>query len=160
MSEQISFILDGDPASADVDGDTTLVDALRDQCSKTGTHVGCRNGDCGTCTVLIDDAPYKSCLILAYTAAGRTVETIQGLSDADGLHPVQQAFVDAEGFQCGYCLAGPVLCTVALLRYDPSPTTQAVEEALAGNLCRCTGYHNIAAAARKACGLNNQGASP
>jgi carbon-monoxide dehydrogenase small subunit len=132
------------------DGGKALVDLLRDDLDLTGTHVGCRNGDCGACTVLVDGEPVKSCLVPCARAEGREVETLEGLATGEALHPVQQAFWDANAFQCGFCLSGSVLCTVALLRAEPSPSAEEIEDALAGNLCRCTGYQQIRAGVQDA----------
>jgi len=150
------FTVDGKSATVtEYRSDTTLLDILRIRLGKTGTHVGCRNGDCGACTVLIDGDPYKSCVVPAWRVEGCEVETIQGLLDEDGsLHHVQRSFRDEVGFQCGFCLAGPIMCTVALLRADPNPSEQAIVDSLAGNLCRCTGYQQIMRAARSAAAAN------
>ena len=127
-----------------------LVDFLRDDLQLRGTHVGCRNGDCGACTVLIDGKPYKSCLVPSHRADGCQVETLEGLAKDRELHPVQRIFWESNAFQCGFCLSGNVLCTVALLRNKPDASLGEVKEALAGNLCRCTGYQQIVAAAMTA----------
>ena len=133
-----------------------LSDALRHDCGLTGTHVGCEHGVCGACTVLLDGAPVRSCLLLAVQADGCEVTTVEGLAPGDGLSPLQQAFQDKHGLQCGYCTPGILLTTHAFLRDHPAPTHDEIREMLAGNLCRCTGYHFIVeaveAAARAAAG--------
>jgi len=121
----------------------SLAEVLRTDLGLTGTHLGCRNGDCGACTVLIDGDPFKSCLVPAGRVRGHTVETIENLATGDQIHPVQQQFWDANAFQCGFCLAGQLLCTVATLRARPAAGPQDLHEALAGNLCRCTGYQQV-----------------
>jgi len=142
--------INGSTVNLDVDPATPLADVLRDQCGLTATHIGCRNGDCGACTVLLDHQPYKSCLVPGGRAAGRAIETLDELAEDDTLHPVQQQFWDHNAFQCGFCLAGQVLCTLSTLRHNPDATDDELTDALAGNLCRCTGYQQITAAARAA----------
>jgi aerobic carbon-monoxide dehydrogenase small subunit len=129
----------------------SLLDFLRDQQHLTGTHMGCMTGHCGACTVLIDGEVAKSCLIMAASAAGKNIQTIEGISSPDGtLSTIQQAFRDANSFQCGYCAPGMVLTAVSLLSTNPRPTDQEIREALSGNLCRCTGYRSIVAGIRLA----------
>jgi aerobic carbon-monoxide dehydrogenase small subunit len=128
-----------------------LSDALRHDLGLTGTHVGCEHGVCGACTVLVDGAPMRSCLMLAVSAEGAAITTVEGLARADGsLGPVQQAFKDCHGLQCGFCTPGFVVTVTAFLRDHPDPTDQEIREALSGNLCRCTGYQGIVAAVRQA----------
>jgi aerobic carbon-monoxide dehydrogenase small subunit len=148
----IRFTVDKQPATIDnCPADATLLDVLRTVLGKTGTRAGCRNGDCGACTVLIDDEAFKSCVVPGWRVEDCNVETIEGLVTDDGrLHHVQKSFRDEVGFQCGFCLAGPILCLVALLRADPAPSDESVADSLAGNLCRCTGYQQIMRAARAA----------
>jgi aerobic-type carbon monoxide dehydrogenase small subunit (CoxS/CutS family) len=121
----------------------SLADCLRDVLDLTGTHVGCEHGVCGACTVLLDGEPVRSCLLLAVQASGHAITTVEGLTPADGLTPLQQAFQDKHGLQCGYCTPGILLTTHAFLKEHPQPTTDEIREMLAGNLCRCTGYHFI-----------------
>lgn len=121
----------------------TLLEVLREDLSLTGTKEGCEDGTCGTCTVLLDGWPVRSCLLLAAEARGHEVTTIEGLSDGDHLHPVQEAFVKYGGIQCGFCTPGMILTAKALLDRNPSPTEGEVREAISGNLCRCTGYTKI-----------------
>jgi carbon-monoxide dehydrogenase small subunit len=131
-----------------------LSDHLRHDLGLTGTHVGCEHGVCGCCTVLVDGAPVRSCLMLAVQAEGHDVTTIEGLArDGDALHPVQQAFHECHGLQCGFCTPGFVMSVVGLLAQHPDPTEIEIAEGIAGNLCRCTGYASIRRAARRAAEL-------
>ena len=127
----------------DVEPRTLLVHYLREACALTGTKVGCDTSSCGACTVLVDGESVKSCTMLAAQADGATVVTIEGLGGAEGTHPVQQAFHEHHGLQCGYCTAGMVMAAVSLLEEIPSPSEHDVRIGIEGNLCRCTGYHNI-----------------
>lgn len=154
------LIVNGQVNQVSVDPGKPLVDLLRDDLQLRGTHVGCRNGDCGACTVLIDGTPYKSCLVPSHRAAGCAVETLEGLAPEGKLHPVQKIFWESNAFQCGFCLSGNILCTVALLRNKPEAGLADVKEALAGNLCRCTGYQQIMAAAMTACDHARQTSHP
>ena len=132
-----------------------LSDFLRHDLGLTGTHVGCEHGVCGCCTVLLDGAPVRSCLMFAVQAEGHEVTTIEGLArDGAPLHPVQQAFHECHGLQCGFCTPGFVMSVVGLLAQNPSPTPQEIDEGIAGNLCRCTGYASIRRAASRAVELN------
>ena len=136
----------------DVDPRTLLVHAIREQVGLTGTHVGCLTGDCGACTVVVDGQTTKSCSVLALNADGANVETIESLADGEELHPVQQAFWDEFGFQCGFCLPGMLLTAKELVESTPDPSDDDILRAINGNLCRCTGYNTIVAAVRKAAG--------
>lgn len=128
-----------------------LSDFLRDRLGLTGTHVGCEHGVCGACTVLLDGEPVRSCLMLAVQAAGRRIETAEGLAGADGaLHPIQQAFHEQHGLQCGFCTPGMLMTVKAFLGECPAPTEAEIRHALSGNLCRCTGYVNIVRAVKAA----------
>jgi aerobic carbon-monoxide dehydrogenase small subunit len=120
-----------------------LVHALRDQLGLTGTHVGCDTSNCGACTIHLDGDAVKSCTVLAVQADGAQITTIEGLGSEDNLHPVQEAFWNNHGLQCGYCTPGMIMASAALLAENPNPTEDEVRHALEGNLCRCTGYHNI-----------------
>ncbi len=121
----------------------TLTQVLRENLKLTGTKQGCSVGDCGSCTVLMDGQPVNSCLVLAVEAEGRAIQTIEGLAEDGKLHPIQQAFVDQGGIQCGFCSPGMILSAKALLDKNPSPTGPEIREAISGNLCRCTGYQKI-----------------
>jgi carbon-monoxide dehydrogenase small subunit len=139
----ISVTVDGTAYQADVEPRTLLVHWLREGIGKVGTVVGCDTSNCGSCTVLLDGRSVKSCSVLAVQADGSSVTTIQGLSDGNEWHPVQTAFKECHGLQCGYCTPGMVMSTVDLLSENPNPTEAEIREGLEGNLCRCTGYHNI-----------------
>ena len=140
----VSLTVNGAPRAAAVPARTLLVHLLRDHLGLTGTHVGCDTTQCGACTVALGGVAVKSCTVLAAQADGCEVTTIEGLGGADGaLHPVQQAFKDEHALQCGYCTPGMVMASCSLLREHPDPTEAEVREGLEGNLCRCTGYHNI-----------------
>lgn len=129
----------------------TLADFLRDRLDLTGTHLGCEHGVCGACTVLVDGRSVRSCLMLAVQARGHDIATVEGLAAADGtLHPVQEAFSEEHGLQCGFCTPGFLMSVVELLEEDPDPSDEDIRIWLSGNLCRCTGYHNIVAAVRNA----------
>ncbi len=128
----------------------TLVDFLRESLGLTGTHVGCEHGVCGACTVLDDGQPVRSCLLLAVQMDGASLTTVEGLADGDRLHPLQQAFWDHHGLQCGFCTPGILLTAKAFLEEHPRPTDEEIREAISGNLCRCTGYHFIVEAIRAA----------
>ena len=141
---KISIAVNGGAQEHDVEPRTLLVQYLRESCGLTGTKVGCDTSSCGACTVLFDGESVKSCTMLAAQADGGAVMTIEGLANADGtLHPVQQAFHDKHGLQCGYCTAGMVMAAVGFLDENPAPTEREVRLGIEGNLCRCTGYHNI-----------------
>jgi carbon-monoxide dehydrogenase small subunit len=120
-----------------------LSDFLRHELGLTGTHVGCEHGVCGACTVLIDGEPMRSCLMFAVQADGHSITTVEGLGDEAHLHPLQQAFRDAHGLQCGYCTSGFLMTLVPFLKDNPNPTEEEIRLAISGNLCRCTGYQNI-----------------
>ncbi len=121
----------------------TLADFIREDCGLTGTHLGCEHGVCGACTILMDGDAVRSCLLFAVQAEGAELRTVEGLADGDRLHPIQQAFWEHHGLQCGFCTPGFLMTTVAFLRDHPRPTEREIREGLAGNLCRCTGYQNI-----------------
>jgi carbon-monoxide dehydrogenase small subunit len=149
----IELRVNGEHRRATVPARLTLADLLRERCSLTGTHLGCEHGVCGACTVLLDGAAVRACLVFAAQADGCEVTTVEGLSPADGgLSPVQQAFRDCHGLQCGFCTPGFVVTVTAFLRDNPEPTDQEIRHALGGNLCRCTGYQGIIAAVRQAAG--------
>ena len=139
----VSFMLNGKPVRCEVPAEETLVDTLRNRFRLTGTKKGCGTGDCGSCTVLLDGIAVRSCTLLTGMAEGRSVTTIEGVGTMDKLHPVQQAFVDVNAIQCGYCIPGMVLTAIALLRENPDPSEEEIRVAISGNLCRCTGYQKI-----------------
>jgi len=150
---QVSMTVNGKPASGEVEGRTLLVSFLRDQLGMTGTHVGCDTSQCGACVVHVDGKPVKSCTMLALEADGAEVATIEGQAAPDGtLSAVQQAFQDHHGLQCGFCTPGMVMSATALLKENPKPTEEEIRGYLEGNICRCTGYHNIVKAIMAASG--------
>jgi carbon-monoxide dehydrogenase small subunit len=137
---RITITLNGEARSAEIDGRQLLVELVREPLRAMGTRIGCLTGDCGACTVLLDGKVTKSCLVLAVSAAGRDIRTIEGL---EGAQAVQKAFIRHNGFQCGFCTTGMVMVAVDLLRQHPKPGRDAIRKAISGNLCRCTGYENI-----------------
>jgi len=145
---EVTLLVNGVPLKASVPARRLLSDCLRHDLNLTGTHVGCEHGVCGACTVLVDGRAIKSCNTLALQHPGAEITTIEGLAKADGtLHPMQAAFKECHGLQCGFCTPGMVMATVSLLAENPRPTEEQVRTGLEGNLCRCTGYHNIVRAA-------------
>ncbi|MBM7519061.1 (2Fe-2S)-binding protein [Nocardioides nitrophenolicus] len=150
---RISLTVDGQQVADDVEPRMLLVQYLREKLGKTGTVIGCDTSNCGACTVHLDGRSVKSCNVLAVQADGGTVTTIEGLAGEDGaLHPVQEAFRECHGLQCGFCTPGMIMQTVDLLAENPSPSEEAIRLGLEGNLCRCTGYHNIVRAVQHAAG--------
>ena len=140
----VALEVNGEPREVDVEPRRLLVQVIRDDLGLTGTHVGCDTSQCGACTVHVDGRAIKSCTMLAVQADGSSVTTIEGMARSDGeLHPLQNAFWEKHGLQCGFCTPGMIMATVGLLSQNPAPTEQQVREGLEGNLCRCTGYHNI-----------------
>ena len=152
MDAKVSFTLNGKNVSADTTSATLLVDMLRNHFGLTGAHVGCDTSQCGACVVHVDGNSVKSCTMLAVQAAGCTVETIEGLAHNGELHPVQQAFHEHHALQCGFCTPGMIMSAVDLLRRNPRPSEIEVRDWLEGNMCRCTGYHNIVKAVCAAAG--------
>jgi len=142
----VSLTVNGVPHRADVEPRTLLVYFLREDLGLTGTHVGCDTSSCGACTVHVDGESVKSCTMLAVQADGRAVTTIEGMAGEEGMHPLQDAFHRHHGLQCGFCTPGMIMAAASFLRENPAPTEDEVRESLEGNLCRCTGYHNIVAA--------------
>jgi aerobic carbon-monoxide dehydrogenase small subunit len=143
MRRPVQITVNGFLREVTVQPHRTLLEVLREDLELTGTKLGCGEGDCGACVVLLDQVPVNSCLVLALEAAGREVTTIEGVASGSTLHPVQQAFVDVGAVQCGYCTPGMVLVAKSLLDRHPSPTESEVRSAISGNLCRCTGYQKI-----------------
>jgi carbon-monoxide dehydrogenase small subunit len=148
----IQLTVNGQIQRLNVEPRALLADVIRDQLHLTGTHVGCDTSQCGCCTVLLDGEAVKSCSVLAVQADGSSVTTVEGLSSNGALHPVQAAFTQCHALQCGFCTPGMIMATVGLLQRCPLPTDAQIAEGLSGNMCRCTGYVNIAAAVRQAGG--------
>jgi aerobic-type carbon monoxide dehydrogenase small subunit (CoxS/CutS family) len=156
----LTFQLNGRAVNLKVSPDMLLVDLLRDVLGLKGTKIGCREGECGACTVLLDGEPVNSCILPALKAQGRSVVTIEGLTGADGaLDPIQQAFIDAGAVQCGFCTPGMILNAKALLGRNPDPDEEEIRQALSGVLCRCTGYQKIVQAVQTAAGRPNKNLS-
>jgi aerobic carbon-monoxide dehydrogenase small subunit len=149
---RVSITVNGAEHTLDLDPRELLVYVLRERLGLTGTNVGCDTSSCGACTVLLDGESVKSCTLLGVQADGREITTIEGLATNGSLHPVQEAFREQHGLQCGYCTPGFVMATVSLLRDAPNPSEEEIRHALEGNLCRCTGYHNIVLAVQAAAG--------
>ena len=143
MQKTVSLTVNGKPVSATVEGRTLLVQLLRETLGLTGTHVGCDTSQCGACVVHVDGEAVKSCTLLAVQAEGRTIKTIEDVADGDTLHPMQEAFRDNHALQCGFCTPGMIMSALDLVKNNSNPTEREVREYLEGNLCRCTGYHNI-----------------
>jgi len=156
---ELNFNVNGKSVKLQVHSHRLLVEVLREQLGLTGTHVGCDTSQCGACTVLVDGQPVKSCSMLALQAEGRSVTSIEGLAQGGQRHPVQQAFIDCHGLQCGFCTPGMIMASVALLQHTPMPSQEQIEHALEGNLCRCTGYVNIVAAVKQAAAALVKGAA-
>jgi carbon-monoxide dehydrogenase small subunit len=139
----VAFTVNGEARTVQVEPRRTLADTLREDCGLTGTHLGCEHGVCGACTVLLDDQPVRSCLMFAVQAKGARLRTVEGLAQGETLHPLQQAFWDHHGLQCGFCTPGFLMLAVSVLERDPNIGEAELREALSANLCRCTGYQNI-----------------
>ena len=139
----IKMTVNGKEVSGEVEGRTLLVQFIRDHLGLTGTHVGCDTSQCGACTVHVDGRAVKSCSLLAAHADGTTLDTIEGLADGDTLHPMQEAFRQHHALQCGFCTPGMVMSAIGIVNDNPDPSETEIREALEGNICRCTGYHNI-----------------
>lgn len=150
VTHTISLIINGTEEQLQVPSNMTLLHALRDKLGFTGTKNGCEAGECGACTVLVDGEPMNSCLVLAVELNGREITTVEGLVENGKLTPLQQAFADLNAVQCGYCTPGMLMSATALLRRNPHPSETDIQEALLGNLCRCTGYQRIIDAVLKA----------
>ncbi len=154
VTTRVSLTVNGTPHDLDLDPRRLLSDALRHDLRLTGTHVGCEHGVCGACTVLLDGAPVRSCLVLAVSLDGAAITTTEGCQSADGgMGPVQQAFHECHALQCGFCTPGFITTITAYLRENADPSADEAREAIAGNLCRCTGYVNIVAAVQRAAAL-------
>jgi len=144
----VSLIVNGKPYEVSIEPRRTLADVLRDDCGLTGTHVGCEHGVCGACTVLVDDKPIRSCLMFGVQAEGKPVRTVEGLADGETLHPLQQAFWENHGLQCGFCTPGFLMLAAGALEENPEMSDVEIRDVLSSNLCRCTGYQNIIKAVR------------
>jgi carbon-monoxide dehydrogenase small subunit len=150
MKVDLTLTVNGRAVSLSVDPRTLLVQLIREQLQLTGTHVGCDTAQCGACSVLMNGRAVKACSMLAVQAQGATIQTIEGLTPANGMHPVQEAFKECHGLQCGFCTPGMVVASVQLLADCPQPDEAQIREALEGNICRCTGYQNIVRAVQTA----------
>jgi len=146
----ITLVINGRSHTIAAEPRRTLADAIREDCGQTGTHIGCEHGVCGACTVIVDGEPVRSCLMFAVQADGKTIRTIEGLADGDKLHPMQQAFMDHHGLQCGFCTPGFLMLAVGVLEREPDISDDDLLDVLSSNLCRCTGYQNIIKAVRVA----------
>ena len=143
MGTSVTITVNGDEQEAEVEPRLLLAQFLRENLNLTGTHIGCDTTSCGACTILLDGKSVKSCTVLAVQADGCKVTTIEGLADGDNLHPVQEGFWEKHGLQCGFCTPGMIMSSVALLEDNPNPSEEEIRNGLSGNVCRCTGYHNI-----------------
>jgi len=150
MRQTIRLKVNGAERANDVEPRLLLVHYLRDVLNLTGTHVGCDTGQCGACTIMLNGQPVKSCMVLAVQADGAEVRTVEGLAESGAYHPIQEAFWEQHGLQCGFCTPGFMMAAVGLLQRNPNPTEEEIRGQLEGNLCRCTGYQNIVAAVRSA----------
>jgi carbon-monoxide dehydrogenase small subunit len=159
VAERISLTVNGSPRELDVEPRRLLVQALREDLGLTGTHVGCDTSQCGACTVHLDGKAVKSCTVLAVQADGADVKTIEGLAQDGQLHPIQNAFWEKHGLQCGFCTPGMIMAAADLLSRDDDPTDAEIRHAIEGNFCRCTGYQNIVAAIREAAAVMREGTS-
>jgi len=146
----VTLIINGQTHNISVEPRRTLADAIREDCGQTGTHIGCEHGVCGACTVLIDGAPARSCLMFAVQADGKAIRTVEGLAEGGKLHPLQQAFMDCHGLQCGFCTPGFLMLATGVLEREPDISDEDLIDVLSSNLCRCTGYQNIIKAVRMA----------
>jgi carbon-monoxide dehydrogenase small subunit len=156
---EVHITVNGIDHEADVESRRLLVHFLREDLDLTGTHVGCDTGYCGACTVIVDGRPIKSCTMLAVQASGSDVRTVEGLADGGELHPVQEGFWECHGLQCGFCTPGMIMSSVALLESNSDPTESDIRHGIEGNLCRCTGYHNIVRSVQYA-GAKMRGETP
>jgi aerobic carbon-monoxide dehydrogenase small subunit len=147
---EITLTINGTDHAVSVEPRRTLVDVIRDDCGQTGTHIGCEHGVCGTCTVLVDNEPVRSCLMFAVQARGRSIRTVEGLQKGEKLHPMQESFMRHHALQCGYCTPGFLMLAVGALEKDPDLGDEEMLDILSSNLCRCTGYENIIKAVRAA----------
>ncbi len=150
MKRKIKLTVNNEPVELEVSPEMTLVECIRNELHLTGTKLGCGNGECGACTIVMDNLPVRSCLILAIETDGAKITTIEGLSQGTELNPIQKAFIQEDAIQCGYCSPGFILAAHALLQREPQPTSEQIHDALGGHLCRCTGYEPIFRAVKRA----------
>jgi len=143
MQRKVNFTVNGIRRTVEVEPRRLLVQAIREDLGLTGTHIGCDTGHCGACTILLDGVAVKSCMVFAVQAEGTRITTVEGLTKDDSLHPLQEAFTENHGLQCGYCTPGMLMASYDLLTRNPNPTDAEIREGISGNLCRCTGYVNI-----------------
>jgi carbon-monoxide dehydrogenase small subunit len=148
--QPITLTINGGQHAITVEPRRTLADAIREDCGQTGTHIGCEHGICGACTVVVDGEPVRSCLMFAVQADGKAIRTVEGLADGDRLHPMQQAFMDHHGLQCGFCTPGFLMLAVGVIEREPDISDDDLVDVLSSNLCRCTGYQGIVKAVRAA----------
>ena len=146
----ITLTINGQAHKINVESRRTLADAIREDCGQTGTHIGCEHGVCGACTVLVNGEPVRSCLMFAQQADGKQIRTVEGLADGDEMHPMQRAFMENHGLQCGFCTPGFLMLAVGVLEREPDISDHDLVDVLSSNLCRCTGYQNIIKAVRAA----------
>jgi carbon-monoxide dehydrogenase small subunit len=159
VAEQVALVVNGVARTVEVEPRRLLVQLLREDLGLTGTHVGCDTSQCGACTVLIDGQAVKSCTVLAVQADGSAIQTVEGLALDGGLHPLQQAFWEKHGLQCGFCTPGMLMTAADLLAHETDPSDEAIRHAIEGNICRCTGYQNIVAAIREAAASMRDGSA-
>ena len=154
MGDKIPFTLNVNSRDyhVNVEARQTLADVIREECGLTGTRVGCEHGVCGSCTIIVDGAPVRACLMFAAQAEGKEISTIEGLADGDNLHPIQRAFSENHALQCGFCTPGFIMLIAASLEHNPDPTDEEIRDILSANLCRCTGYQNIINAVKQIAG--------
>lgn len=160
MTIPVAITVNGVERKAEIEPRTLLVHFLRNTLGQTGTHIGCETSQCGACTVLLNGQAVKSCTVLAAQADGQEVTTIEGLAPQGTLHPIQQAFWEEHGVQCGYCTPGMIMMTTSLLKRNPDPSESEIRHALEGNICRCTGYQNIVKSVQSAAKMLASGAEP
>ena len=150
--KDITLTINGRTHAVSVEPRRTLADVIREDCGQTGTHLGCEHGICGACTIIVDGAPVRSCLMFGVQADGKEIRTVEGLANGETLHPMQEAFRNNHGLQCGFCTPGMVMSAIDLVKKNPGASETEIREWLEGNICRCTGYHNIVKSIQEAAG--------